>query len=135
MKQLLQIFYQQFHSLETIFVNQKIINIYEHTIQMVIFTVCSHTFILLRLTKTSVRVETYQLNFRVIFSLFVPFIRRPLAFFDNSFSFLFLFLCQKSNLNEHPINTRTSGQLDELPSCCWFSRSKLLLKTFNLQSY
>ena len=40
---------------------------------------CSHTFILSYLTKTSVTVKTYQISM-CSFSLFVPFIQRPLNF-------------------------------------------------------
>ena len=54
-----------------------------------IWIVCSHTFILFWLRKTSVIVETYQESFHV---LIVPFIRRSIHFFGKSFPFLFLFL-------------------------------------------
>ena len=57
-----------------------------------IFSVCSHTFILFWLRKTSVSVKTYQLNFCVFFwfGLLVPFIQRPLHFFGK-FHLLILF--------------------------------------------
>jgi hypothetical protein len=37
-----------------------------------LFTVCSHTFILFRLRKTSAHVESYQLSFRLIICAFHP---------------------------------------------------------------
>ena len=49
-----------------VFLHQKRVNICKHTVKMphahgAIFTVCSHTFTLFRLRKTSVIVKTYQL--------------------------------------------------------------------------
>ena len=59
-----------------------------------IFTMCSRTFTLLWLRKTSVIVEMFQLSFCVFC---VPFVQRSLHIFGKNFLFLFLFFCVIKN--------------------------------------
>ena len=59
-----------------------------------IFTVCSHTFILFWLTKTSKKVETYQLSFFQFISAFIW----SHHFLSKSFLFLYIFCEYKTFL-------------------------------------
>ena len=56
----------------------------------VIFTVCSHTFTLIRLRKTYVIVETYRLSFPVFMCAFHPEIS---SFFLERVSSFFSYFC------------------------------------------
>ena len=57
-----------------VFLNQKRANVCEQMVKMVphgiVFTVCSHTFTLFWLRKTSVLIETFQLGFLVFMCTF-----------------------------------------------------------------
>ena len=71
------------------FVNQKKIDVCEHSFKMVprdaVFTMCWHIFTLFWSRKTSVIVKTYQISFHV------SFIWRTLHYSSKSFLFLSLF--------------------------------------------
>ena len=52
-----------------------------------IFTVCSHTFILFWVTKTSVRVKLYHLSFNVLFQIICAIHPETSSFFKKVFTF------------------------------------------------
>ena len=70
-----------------VFLNQKRVNVREHTVK--IFTLCSHTFILFWLAKTSMSVKTSQFS---MCSFMCVFHLTPVHFLV-SYTLLFLFLC------------------------------------------
>ena len=89
--ELLPIFNWYFSTLTGIFVNHKR-NIRKQRVKTVsrgnMFTVCSHIFIILLMTKTSVRVEIFPYAVLVYLCLFI---RKPLNFFK-SFPFLWKYI-------------------------------------------
>ena len=78
------------------FLNQKTANVCEHTIKAVhmaysaVFTMCSHSFTVFWLRKTSVIVEMFQLSF-CMFTCVCAFCLEISSFFGRNFLFLFLF--------------------------------------------
>ena len=77
-----------FSIITDIFLRQKRVNVWEHTLKMALL--CSHIFTLFWSRKTSVIIKTFQLNFHVFKWTFHPEIY---SIFGKSFPFLFLFLC------------------------------------------
>ena len=82
-----------------VILDQKRVNVCEHTVKMAphgtIFTVCSHTFTLFWLRKTSVIIEIYKINLHVFVCAFPPEIS---SFFGDNFTLFWNRLKQLSQL-------------------------------------